>query len=74
MEAALASAAIDSETIPGLMDVLNYEPNPFAAIDTSYKFKFCIENLVSYPTLASSQRALSYSVCIKPCLLFTCMA
>ena len=46
IERTLTNAGINPETIPGLTDVLNYDPDPFVCVDTNYRFeKFCIENL-----------------------------
>ena len=42
----LASAGISCESIPGLTDVLDNDPDPFQSIDSNYLFeKFCIEHL-----------------------------
>ena len=46
IETSLAKAGINIESIPGLTDVLNCDPDPFVCVDTNYRFeKFCVENL-----------------------------
>ena len=46
VKSSLASAGINCEDVPGLMDVLSDEPDPFRCTDTNYRFeKFCVEHL-----------------------------
>lgn len=46
IEAALKNAGICCESVPGLRDAMNSDPDPFKGVDTNYLFeKFCIEHL-----------------------------
>lgn len=55
--AKLASAGINCDSVPGLVDVLNNDPDPFQCIDSNYRFeKFCVEHL---GCLVSSSSLLS---------------